>query len=44
MDAYEIVNALNQIYNICDTLDNSGVGAWNLTNGNTKTREALKLE
>ena len=44
MDAYEIVNALNQTYNICDPLDNSGVGAWNLTNGNTKTREALKLE
>jgi len=44
MDAYEIANALNQTYNLCDTLDNAGFGAYGLTNGEHRTRETLKLE
>ena len=45
MDAYEIVNALNQVYGIADKLDNTGVvGVKALSNGQHTTRETLQLE
>ena len=45
MDAYEIVNALNQILNLGDTLDNTGVvGVKALSNGQYTTREVCRLE
>lgn len=45
MDAYEIVNSLNQILDFGDSLDNTGVaGVKALTNGEHTSREAIKLE
>lgn len=44
MDAYEIVNLYNQTLDLCDTLDSSGFGAYALTDGEFRTRQALKLE
>ena len=45
MDAYEIVNALNQILNLGDTLDNTGVvGVKALSNGQYTTSEVCRLE
>lgn len=45
MDAYEIVNALNQILDLADSLDNTGVvGVKALSNGEYTTREVLRLE
>lgn len=45
MDAYEIVNALNQVYSIADSLDDTGVaGVKAISNGQYTTREVLKLE
>ena len=45
MDAYEVVNALNQILSLGDTLDHTGVaGVSALTNGQYTTRETCKLE
>lgn len=45
MDAYEIVNALNQILNLADTLDDTGVvGVKALSNGQYTTREVCRLE
>lgn len=45
MDAYEIVNALNQILDLGDSLDDTGVvGVRALTNGEDTTREAIRLE
>ena len=45
MDAYEIVNALNQILDLGDSLDDTGVvGVRALTNGEHTTREAIRLE
>ena len=45
MDAYDIVNALNQILDLGDSLDDTGVvGVRALTNGEHTTREAIRLE
>ena len=45
MDAYEIVNILNQILNLGDSLDDTGVvGVRALTNGEHTTREAVRIE
>ena len=44
MDAYEIVRHLNQVLDLCDSLDQSGeIGVIGLTNGKTTSREALRL-
>lgn len=44
MDAYEIVNALNQILKLGDSLDDTGVvGVRALTNGEHTTRGLLGL-
>ena len=45
MDAYEIVNVLNRILDLADSLDNTGVvGVKALFNGEYTTREVLRLE
>ena len=44
MDAYEIVSLYNQTLDLCDTLDNSGLGVYALTDGGHRTRETLRLE
>jgi hypothetical protein len=45
MDAYEVVNALNQILNLGDTLDDTGVvGVKALSHGQYTTREVCRLE
>lgn len=45
MDAYEIVNALNQLLGLADSLDDTGiVGVKALSNGQYTTREVLRLE
>lgn len=45
MDAYKIVNALNQILDLGDSLDDTGVvGVKALSDGQYTTREALRLE
>ena len=45
MDAYEIVRHLNQVLDLCDSLDQSGeIGVIGLTNGKTTSREALRLQ
>ena len=44
MAAQEIINALNQIYDLGDSLDDAGIGTLALTNGNKTTREACRLD
>lgn len=45
MDAYELINMLNKILELGDTLDNTGVvGVQALTDGEFTTRDATKLE
>ena len=44
MDAYEIVSLYNQTLDLCDTLDNSGLGVYALTDGKYRTRETLRLD
>ena len=45
MDAYEVVSYLNQVYDLGDSLDGTGVcGVYNLTDGNHTTRDAIRLE
>ena len=44
MAAQEVLNALNQIYDLGDSLDDAGIGTLALTNGNKTTREACRLD
>lgn len=44
MDANDIMNAINGILDIGDTLDNSGIGVKALTNGKNTTRELCQME
>ncbi len=45
MDAYDLINMLNQVQGLADSLDGTGVvGVKALTNGQYTTRDTLKLE
>ena len=44
MNAYELVNGLNQLLNLADAIDNAGAGAKALTRGQYSTRQACRLE
>ena len=44
MDAYDILNTLNSVYNLCDDFDRDGYGAYALSRGQNTSREALRLE
>lgn len=45
MDAYDLINMLNQVQGLADSLDGTGVvGVKALTNGQYTTRYTLKLE
>lgn len=44
MDANDIINALNRVFDLGDQLDNAGGGAQGLTNGEHTTREVCKIE
>ena len=44
MDAQAIINVLNRILDLGDTLDNAGGGVQGLTNGEHTTREVCRIE
>ena len=44
MDVNDIVNALNGILDLGDTLDNAGIGIKSASNGEHTTRDIIKLE
>lgn len=44
MDVNDILNALNGVLELSDTLDNNGIGISSMTNGQRTTREVCKME